>query len=678
MSQPDMPSRAVTPLDAALEYALRGWAVFPVNAIIDGTCTCKRDCGSPGKHPLVPRGLHEATTAHEVIREWWQRWPDANVAIATGAVSNLVVVDIDPPDGNATLTHLQTVGYELPATLAARTGSGGTHLLYQHPGVQIRNTARTLPGYDGKLAGVDLRGDGGYIVAPPSNHLSGATYRWIDGPTEPVPLPAWLREPERAPRHLTPVPPLPRDHDTTAYAMKALEEEIREIVQAVEGTRNVTLNAAAYSLGQLIAGGELDEAFVRSQLLIAAQAVELGEIEARRTIQSGIAAGIQHPRTAPPRPEYVPYEHSPHPADTEETPPDIPSTNGQRPTATTATSVPNTRRIRVLNDSQLADLPEPEWLVTDYLPAGGFAVLFGKPGSSKSFIALDIAYRITSGQKWFGGRAVDQGNVLYVVAEGVAGFKLRREAWRNKHPDADTSRAWFAAGAVNLLERREVDELVTVATELEPKMLVIDTLSRCMAGGDENSARDTGLVVAALERVQAATGAAILLLHHTGWDTTRERGSSNLRAVADASLELDAAGNLMTLKVVKAKDSEPPAPLHLQRTIVEIPGRVKRDGDPVTSCIIERASNVESAISGAARAALDALLDSDLGDGLTHSEWRTACEQTVPKSSFNRAINELIGLTAVEKVGEKRGARYRPVSPTVEVLNMPPEQGELL
>lgn len=681
-------ARGETPPEAALAYAARGWHVFPVHGLTDdGACTCRRDdCSSQGKHPLVPHGLRDASCDPDVIRDWWTRWPHANVAIATGTVSGLVVIDIDLPDGEASIELVRDLGHHIPDTLSARTGSGGLHLLYTHPGWKVRNTARWLPGYPDKLDGVDVRGDGGYIVAAPSTHVSGGSYEWLPGPSEPAPWPTWMREPPPPERLLPSMPSIPvGGRGDTPYALKALDTEVRDVADAVQGTRNHQLNAAAFSLGQLVAGGELDEALVRAQLLIAAQVAGLGEKEARDTIQSGIKGGAQHPRKAPPRPDYVAHEYVPHPADTERDPTrdvePVAQSNGHHDTPETPTVAagPSTRTIRLIRDSQLADMPEPEWLVTDYLPAGGFVVLFGKPGSSKSFIALDLAYRITSGTPWFGGRAVTQGNVLYVVAEGVAGFKLRREAWKLKHPDADTDATWFAAGAVNLLEQREVTELVGVAGELESKLLVVDTLSRCMAGGDENSAKDTGLVVASLERVQQATGATVLLLHHTGWDATRERGSSNLRAVADASLELEAAGELMTLKVVKAKDSEPPPPLSLQRTTIELPGRVTRDGEPVTSCVVERAANTAgTALSGAAHAALEALLASDLGDGLTHSQWRDACSDTVPKSSFNRAIKELVGLTAVEQEGERRGARYKPVSPTMPTGDIGPEQGELL
>lgn len=119
------------PLDAALAYAGRGWAVFPCHAPADGPgqCSCWRaDCSSPAKHPRVPGGLKSATMDVATIRRWWQRWPAANVAIRTGAISGLVVVDVDPDHGGEdSLEALLNEHAPLPDGLVVQTGSGGRH-----------------------------------------------------------------------------------------------------------------------------------------------------------------------------------------------------------------------------------------------------------------------------------------------------------------------------------------------------------------------------------------------------------------------------------------------------------------------------------------------------------------------------------------------------------------------
>jgi len=165
---------------AALDYAAHGWAVFPVHGVSGGRCRCgMSDCSSPGKHPLTRRGVKDATTNGEVIAGWWKRWPDANLGLANGRTSGMVVVDVDPPEGEHSLTRLRDAGYELPETAMVRTGSGGFHLYYAAPGIPVGNTAGRLPGVSLELPGIDLRAEGGYVVAPPSVHASGSRYVWM-------------------------------------------------------------------------------------------------------------------------------------------------------------------------------------------------------------------------------------------------------------------------------------------------------------------------------------------------------------------------------------------------------------------------------------------------------------------------------------------------------------------
>ncbi|MBA3423638.1 MAG: bifunctional DNA primase/polymerase [Rubrobacter sp.] len=182
--------------EAALGYAHRGWRVFPLHGIVNEACTCGRtDCSSAGKHPLVRRGLYEATTDPDVIMEWWRRWRSANVGIATGAVSGLAVIDVDLPAAFVSLGRL--IEQEVPATLTGLTGGGGVHLVFSSSDETLGNSAGRLPGMDDELTGFDLRGNGGYIVAPPSVHRSGGSYEWLDANRPVAAAPAWLKQPER-------------------------------------------------------------------------------------------------------------------------------------------------------------------------------------------------------------------------------------------------------------------------------------------------------------------------------------------------------------------------------------------------------------------------------------------------------------------------------------------------
>lgn len=162
-------------LEAALGYARRGWPVFPVHGRkIDGKCECNNpDCHSPCKHPLTKNGFKDATTDEATIIKLWAQWPTANIAIATGADSGVIVVDVDPRHGgDESLDDLEEKHDKLPDTVEAVTGGGGRHLLYRHPGYRVPNSA-------GKFGrGLDIRGDGGYIIVAPSIHISGEKYEW--------------------------------------------------------------------------------------------------------------------------------------------------------------------------------------------------------------------------------------------------------------------------------------------------------------------------------------------------------------------------------------------------------------------------------------------------------------------------------------------------------------------
>lgn len=161
-------------LEAALSYASRGWRVFPTHSISNGACTCgKPTCGSAGKHPIFNNWQHHATTEAGQIQLWWQTMPWANVAIATGSRSGLVVLDVDvspTKDGLASLDALERQYGKLPATLKVRTGSGGYHFYFSMQSGQLKNSVGLLG------EGIDTRGEGGYVVAPPSLHISGNRY----------------------------------------------------------------------------------------------------------------------------------------------------------------------------------------------------------------------------------------------------------------------------------------------------------------------------------------------------------------------------------------------------------------------------------------------------------------------------------------------------------------------
>lgn len=175
-------------LKSLLVFLDRGWPLLPLHyPIAEDRCSCnKKDCSNAGKHPMTQHGLHDASRDESQILKWWRSTPRANVGIVTGAVSGIVVLDIDPRhDAIRSLAELESKYGQMPETLKVRTGGDGWHYYFLHPGVQIANKVNLLPG-------LDFRGDGGYIIAPPSIHKSLRPYIWEDETQQIAPLPDWL------------------------------------------------------------------------------------------------------------------------------------------------------------------------------------------------------------------------------------------------------------------------------------------------------------------------------------------------------------------------------------------------------------------------------------------------------------------------------------------------------
>jgi hypothetical protein len=269
-------------LDAALDYAVRrSWPVFPL---------------WPGaKTPATKRGLHAATTDPATITRWWERHPTMNVGIACGP-ARLLVVDLDyKPGGVDGLREwwplVEQAGADHAGTYTVCTPSGGLHFYFHlEPGWCIGNSASKL------APGIDIRAEGGYVVAPPSRTSDGA-YENDDLWTELLDAPAWLIDRLIA----KPAPKVASATrvavgDGTPYGFAALEGELGRLAVCAEGTRNDTLVRAAFNLGRLIAGGQLDATHATGQLITVALRIGLTEREAVATIRSGLEAGAQQPR----------------------------------------------------------------------------------------------------------------------------------------------------------------------------------------------------------------------------------------------------------------------------------------------------------------------------------------------------------------------------------------------
>jgi hypothetical protein len=264
------------------------------------------------KRPLTQHGFKDATNDEAQVRTWWTWWPLAMIGVPMGPRSGMWLfdVDIDPAkgfDGPKELARLTAQYGPLPDTLASTTPRGGSHFYFRWNGVDIRNSTSKIG------PGLDVKGDGGYTIVPPSERGDGTPYRWSGNTKDPVEAPQWLIDKALG----APKPKITHQQNATAdaatasspldqaWALKALEIECAAVSGAPPGTRNDRLNTAAFNLGQIVAAGGLDEEEVCDCLFAAAEDCDLvaddGAQQVRATIDSGMTASKAQPRTRPRR-----------------------------------------------------------------------------------------------------------------------------------------------------------------------------------------------------------------------------------------------------------------------------------------------------------------------------------------------------------------------------------------
>jgi len=308
-------------------------------------------------------------------------------------------------------------------------------------------------------------------------------------------------------------------------------------------------------------------------------------------------------------------------------------------------------------------LPKPAF-IEGIAPQGSLFGLVGPFGSGKSFVAIDWALSAATGRDWC-GRKVNGGAVVYITPEGTEAFGKRTRAWRINRGNASEGEPVECPGNFHLIAEApllmypgDVEELLRAIQALPtaPALVVVDTVARHMVGGDENSQRDMGLFVAGADRIRAATGATLLLVHHTGKDG-KMRGSTALPGALDAYAEVTKTGELsLTLSCGKAKDGAPFLPIGLVATVQELPERDTQTGRPLTSLVFGMDANGPKAnpkapLGSDAKKMLDLLPE----EGASYSQWqKSAIAEGIAEGSFDRFKRLLLNGHAYQDAPSKR------------------------
>lgn len=244
---------------------------------------------------------------------------------------------------------------------------------------------------------------------------------------------------------------------------------------------------------------------------------------------------------------------------------------------------------RALSWLQLSELPDPVYLVKGLVDRGSLVEIFGPHGSGKSFFAGDIGLHVALGWRWR-NRRVNQGGVLYIAAEGGTSIKRRMAAFAQHH-HVDLARVPFyvVLAPTNMLTPEGIAQVIADAGGVEGvSMVIVDTAARVMPGGKEDT-EDMGAFVAACDQVRQTTGAAVVIVHHTGKDTKNgSRGSTTLPAAVDCMIEVSIdATKFHVAEHLKSRDGETGDKFGFRLKIEHLGKDV--DGDPISSCVVEPA-----------------------------------------------------------------------------------------
>jgi hypothetical protein len=454
----------------------RGWCVLPIQ-------TRKK-----GPALIEWKGFQQRHPTDDELESWLNRFPEANLAIVTGKISGIVVLDLDSPEAVSVAHKLG-----LPQGPTVRT-CRGEHRYFRAPLAQ-RTKIRFLEG-------MDLKADGGYVLAPPSVHPTGAAYEWLVGPEAPLPdLPDWLLRDEDETKPSAEQRAAPRN--PAAYYRAALDQEEHAVTNAVHGERNNQLNLSALKLFRQVAAGAGSRLEVRSTLAAAATAAGLDQAEIARTLDSAEKAGLAQPLW---------------------------------PTEKAAGLIAVT-----VGDLLSRELPEREMILAPWLPAQGLAMLFAGRGIGKTHLALSIAWTVATGADFLGWKAPKARKVLYVDGEMPATVmqeRLRAVAT----PD-------HAAGLANMqlvtpdLQPEGMPDLAKAAghSAIEPllngvDLVVLDNLSSLLRSGEENEASDWAAMQGWLLDLRRR-GVSVLIVHHAG-KAGKQRGTSKREDVLDTVVAL--------------------------------------------------------------------------------------------------------------------------------------------
>jgi len=615
--------------EAALDYAERGWPIFP----------CRSD-----KSPYVTNGVLDATTNLDKIEDWWDEWPKANIGLdVTGA--GMMVVDLDPGHD---IEELNKNVPNIPNTRRrASTPRGGEHWFFAlDNGEIVANSASKI------AKSVDVRGLNGYVLLAPSRTSDG-TYSWTSNGKPAYRSDELLRVCNTAREKSKDRDEWiiePDQEDNISLAIKWLREDAKIAVEGQGGDSMAYATAAhmkSFGMSEEMAFDLMWEHWnPRCSPPWGADEVD--------HLENKITNGYQY-NTSPPGNVTPGYKA----AKTAALFKPVVKKMGKKGNEWTA------GRFRVVDREGMKAIKPPGWLIKDFIPQESYVMMFGAPGTFKTFLAIDIAMTIATGIGFDGStcwpQVMDSGPVLFAAGEGRSNFTSRLQAWEKIHLYGEQVSNFRLMDPVPLITE-DTDAFIEAALMASPegyKLTVIDTVGRAMQGANENSQEHASAFTQLVDEIQRSLGGSVLCLHHSGFsETNRARGSSVFFGDVDTMLRVERPSEQEMVKVsmTKQKDAEAwknPITIKLEETILSEEPLVKslvavRPGKQDKIKVKDESGNSserEAVLAVIQDAAMDFLEENKL-------KWHTqnalaqavACDERVNISSQQLSKKHLISL----------------------------------
>lgn len=620
-----------TSKDARQIISTYKFAIFPIHGVKeDGSCTCNNEsCANIGKHPATPDGFKSASNDIERVKKLWASRKGLNVGIATGEKSGIFVVDIDSREGEQNLRALGTP----PKTLTVKTGKG-YHLYFKYPDKPVITKK-------GILEGVDVRGDGGYVAGPGSNHASGITYDFVNPLEEIAEAPDFILDlvlKERTTGTLLNLTTNKLNLFTDqGWSLDDIRAHLEHIDPDIGYDEWIKVGMALHQEGvpfyvwdEWSSGGSKYDNSAGQHW----KSFKPGGGVTYGTVVAYAKQGGWEPK--------------------------------QKATAITIANASRTYmglNIEIIDEdtgeiqaktfpliyaSDVTAVTEVNDFVEDLLCENQFSVVYGESNCGKTFYMLDLSMHVALGKRWR-DKDVDQGGVIYAALEGGHGTKNRIAAFKKHYNIIQEIPLAVIPSSINFLDAdNDIQYLINTIEEAKQrlgdvKLIVIDTLARAMSGADENAGTDMGSLIANADLIRSITNAHICFIHHSGKDAVKgARGHSSLRAAVDTELEVSRVDELSPsqVKVVKQREIEMIEAMHFTLDSVSIGVSAKKNKE-ITSCIVQTCEAAETPNAIRMTDIQKFIFDSLIAAVLDHGAKRTIREHSVlcvTYDEFNAAL----------------------------------------